>query len=346
MVSRFSVGVPWAALYVLTSSLAPTGIVGRVVGVAVEGRARGEDPGGRLGRRSADDLLHLGLVHALGQRLADAEVVGRGDHRVEHDEGEGGLADDPGLTVDQLEARTARAREVGDRGGVGRLDHVDPTRPEGGLPLSRVGDGLEGDRVEVGETLPPVVGIAGGGEEVVRLPLRVDERSGAHGDQRAGPAGGGFLDHGLADRVADLGGEAGGEGRVGAGEREDDGHGRGGGDRHHLLEGRPAQRRGQQGVEVGLDHRRSEQGPVAELDARPQRHRPHFVGGVVGHRLGQVGLDAAVGGHCHQRIEDGVGVEETVGVPVVGGGVEPVDLGDGPDGQRTSADRRSLAHAG
>ena len=48
----------------------------------------------------------------------------------------------------------------------------------------------------------------------------------------------------------------------------------------------------------------------------------------------------AVGGHRHQRVVDGVGVEEPVGVPVVGRRVEAVDLGDGPDGQRPAAHRR------
>ena len=55
---------------------------------------------------------------------------------------------------------------------------------------------------------------------------------------------------------------------------------------------------------------------------------------------------AAVGGHRHQRVVDGVGVEEAVGVPVVGGRVEPVDLGDGPDGEGAAPDRGAGPDAG
>ena len=79
---RFSVGVPCWALYCVDQLLGRRRVVGGVVGVAVVGRAGEEEPGGRLGRRSAEDLLDLGLVHALGQGLADAEVVGRGGDRV------------------------------------------------------------------------------------------------------------------------------------------------------------------------------------------------------------------------------------------------------------------------
>ena len=192
----------------------------------------------------------------------------------------------------------------------------------------------------------PVVRIAGGGEEVVGLPLRVDERSGPHRDQGARSAGGGLLDHRLTHHVADLGGESGGEGGVGAGEREDHGQRVRGGHRRHLAEGDIRQGRGGQSGEVGLDHGGGEGRAVVEGDAGPEGHGPHVVGGVGGHGAGQEGPDAAIGRHRHQGVEDGVGVEESVVVPMVGGRVEPVDLRGGGDGEGTPPYRASRPDPG
>ena len=214
--------------------LGPGGVVRREPGVAhVVGGPLEEEAVDRLGVAAAEDLLDGGLVEALGECLADGEVVGGRDRRVEHDEGHRRLADDIGGGVHHLVV--GLAREPVDRVGVRGADHVDPARLQRRLALDRVGDRLEGDLVEVGESLAPVVRVAGAGEVVVRLPVLVDERTGADRGG-VGHLGGGLVDHGLADDVADLGGEAGGEPGIRRLEFVDDRHGVRGGAGHHLGE--------------------------------------------------------------------------------------------------------------
>ena len=157
--------------------LGPGEIEGRVGGGGVVLGPRGEQPGGRLGQAAAEDLQHLGLVGGLGQRLPDPEVVGGGGGAVQHDEVHVRLADGVVEGVDQLES--GHAGEPGHRLRVGRHDQIHPPGLEGRLPLGGVGNRLEGDGIEIGQSAPPVMRVAGGGELLVGLPVLIDERAGA-----------------------------------------------------------------------------------------------------------------------------------------------------------------------
>ncbi len=137
-----------------------------------------------------------------------------------------------------------------------------------------------------------------------------------------------LVDHGLAEDIADLGGQAGGEPGIRRLQLVLDGQGARGRARHDLGQGLAGQQRGLERGEVVDDHGRGQVGAVVELDVGPKGQRPGVVGGVRGARLGQVRLDAAVGGDGHQGVVEALGVDVAVGVPVVLRRVEAVDLGD------------------
>ena len=101
--------------------------------------------------------------------------------------------------------------ELEDGGGQVGVHDVDVARLQRVGPLLGVGDGSVGDRVEIGEALAPVVGVALGGEVVVGGPLLELERPRADRTLRSLGIG----DHrgrgDVAGLAADATGEVGGE---------------------------------------------------------------------------------------------------------------------------------------
>ncbi len=229
-----------------------------------------------------------------------------GSADVDHDEVHVGLAHDALGVVEVPVALVVL--ELQDAGWQVGVHDVDVARLQRVGALLRVGDGSVGDRVEIGEALAPVVGVALGGEVVVGDPFLELEGPGADrmlrslgiGDHRGGGD--------VAGLAADAPGQVGRKRHPRLLECHGDGVRARGRDVLHGSEGHSEQVV-LEVVQAPGDGRGITGGAVVEPDVGTGRDRPYRVVRVGGDGLGEIGLDTAVGGDDGERVEDRAGVE-------------------------------------